>query len=429
MTNTKNAKYRVQNERGEFDVVHFETSMTQVKGLNDAMDEKAVKSEVNEHFRQLGQKVTNAEGVASGINTRLGQAEKTITSNTQAIQAEVKRAQGVEQGLETRLATAEGKLNQLGETSLEDLKNQVETNKSGLAAEIERAQRIEAGLRTDVDLKATKAEFEAEKERVNGQLGLKATTAQFEEYKRTNDAAVKAKADAAQVTQDIATCLSNANSYADQKKSEAIEQANENIQLAHTNLDEKIDGVNEIVSGHTKDIQSLKQTIGNKNSKTLVYATMEEFEEAAPGLHPKKGDLAFVVNIKKAFIYKEEDAAIALGDVVPPQGWMFFDEISTELDLSEYAKTADVTRQVNEVDSKITKEVSRATAKEKDIDAKADRAISNIAAEVIARGTAIKQAVSESENKLNTKIEGIVTVGGSQPSGKAQNHIWIEFLN
>lgn len=87
------------------------------------------------------------------------------------------------------------------------------------------------------------------------------------------------------------------------------------------------------------EIQGIKSTIANTNSNTLVYANMGEFNDAAASLNPKVGDLVFVVDVKKAFIYKGEDA-VALLDLVVPEGWVLFDEISTDVDLADYLTKA-----------------------------------------------------------------------------------------
>lgn len=88
------------------------------------------------------------------------------------------------------------------------------------------------------------------------------------------------------------------------------------------------------------EIDNIKSTIANTNSNTLVFDSMDEFNSAIASLEPKVGDLAFVIDIKKAFIYKGADA-VAMLDIVVPVGWVLFDEISTELDLADYLTKAD----------------------------------------------------------------------------------------
>ena len=39
MSNIKNAKYRIKNEQGQYEVIHFETSMGQVVGLDEKVAE------------------------------------------------------------------------------------------------------------------------------------------------------------------------------------------------------------------------------------------------------------------------------------------------------------------------------------------------------------------------------------------------------
>lgn len=88
-------------------------------------------------------------------------------------------------------------------------------------------------------------------------------------------------------------------------------------------------------------INEVKATITDKNSNTLVFSTMDEFLGAS--LTPKVGDMVFVVDVKKAFIYKGADAAVVLDLPTPPAGWVLFDEISTEIDLADYLTKAEAT--------------------------------------------------------------------------------------
>nr|DAF52798.1 MAG TPA: hypothetical protein [Siphoviridae sp. ctqSm5]DAJ60302.1 MAG TPA: hypothetical protein [Caudoviricetes sp.] len=90
------------------------------------------------------------------------------------------------------------------------------------------------------------------------------------------------------------------------------------------------------------EINNLKSAISDKNSSTLVYSTMDEFNGAVASLDPKVGDLVFVLDVKKAFIYKGAGAgAVAMLDIVVPEGWVLFDEISTDVDLVDYLTRED----------------------------------------------------------------------------------------
>lgn len=90
------------------------------------------------------------------------------------------------------------------------------------------------------------------------------------------------------------------------------------------------------------EINNLKSAISDKKSSTLVYSTMDEFNGAVASLDPKVGDLVFVLDVKKAFIYKGAGAgAVAMLDIVVPEGWVLFDEISTDVDLVDYLTRED----------------------------------------------------------------------------------------
>ena len=119
------------------------------------------------------------------------------------------------------------------------------------------------------------------------------------------------------------------------------------------------------------EIDGLKAAIGDKNSNTKVFETMDEFNAFAATAEPKVGDLVFVIDVKKSYIYRGEDVAtFAAADPQPPAGWMFFDEISSEVDLAEYAKTADMQAADKELDGKITAEVTARTQADEALDGK-----------------------------------------------------------
>lgn len=88
-------------------------------------------------------------------------------------------------------------------------------------------------------------------------------------------------------------------------------------------------------------INDVKALITDKNSNTRVFTNMEEFHGALSSMTPKVGDLVFVIDVKKAFIYKGEGAVAVLASIAVPTGWVLFDEISTELDLADYLTKAD----------------------------------------------------------------------------------------
>ena len=82
MTNIKNAKYRIKNEEGQYEVVHFETSMKQVIGLDGKVAEiegsiadRYTKEETNGFFQSVGAEIDAVEAIAEGLNTRLTTVE------------------------------------------------------------------------------------------------------------------------------------------------------------------------------------------------------------------------------------------------------------------------------------------------------------------------------------------------------------------
>ena len=421
----KNAKYRVQNEGGEFEVIHFETNMGQVQGLNDAMDLKADQADVDSSFRDLDGEITKIEGIASGLSGRIDAAEAANSKNERDLQTEVSRATEKEGQLEERLVQAETTLRDTVGAGLEELKKQVEANKSGISEEQKRAEEEEAKITQALGTKVSQDDFNAEQIRVNKALADKATQVSLDEAKADFERKIKEKADSEKVVQDIAASLVEANAYTDEKKAEADQHAQQLVDA----LEERVDGIDTRVGNNEGEIAKLKVAVSNKNSNTQVFANMDEFTRAAAGLQPKKGDLAYVLDIKKAYIYNELNV-IVLNGVQPPAGWVLFDEISTEADLKDYIKSTEVAEKIQKVEANLNKEVERAQAKEGEIEGKVDTNIAGIATERSEREEAIRGAESNLEEvgqRLNDKIDaGLPTIGNSQPMGKGTNHIWIE---
>lgn len=120
------------------------------------------------------------------------------------------------------------------------------------------------------------------------------------------------------------------------------------------------------VGTNSSDIQNLKDAIANKNNATIVVSTESEIETA--NAEPKIGDLAFVINSKRAYIYKGVDTLSAVG---VPTGWVVFDEITNELDLVAYLKKEEAETTYRKNDTKIA-EADLDTALTQKIDGKAE---------------------------------------------------------
>ena len=110
----------------------------------------------------------------------------------------------------------------------------------------------------------------------------------------------------------------------------AIEVANGRLTAVTSRVDVLEGNVSDLREADEKlasDIQSIKDHIAGQGSDTKVFANMDEFIGA--NLTPNVGDMAYVLDFKKAFIYRGEDAPAVLDVANVPAGWVIFDEIST----------------------------------------------------------------------------------------------------
>ena len=100
------------------------------------------------------------------------------------------------------------------------------------------------------------------------------------------------------------------------------------------------------------EIQEIKHHFSNKGSDTLIFATRQAFEQAE--LSPKTGDLIYILDEKKAYIYSSDE-------------FILFDEITTEEDLKDFIKTEEVETALGETDSHLSTEIERAQSVEDDL--------------------------------------------------------------
>ena len=405
MTNIKNAKYRIKNEEGQYEVVHFETSMGQVQGLDEKVAEvegliadRYTKSQSDEMFRTVGTEIDAVEEVANGLNTRLTSVEGEVVGLQTGLANEIARATGVEADLQAQINALDveiEKINHVGTGILAQAKEHtnVEIEKvNGVIAGLEgQLQGSNGALQGNID--ALAGVVEANKVAIEGTVGAL-------------DGRV------AVVEGKVATLEGN-----------VADLAVEDARLA-------------------QEIQNIKDVIAGQGSDTLVFSTMDEFLGAS--LTPKVGDMVFVVDVKKAFIYKGADAAVALDLPTPPAGWVLFDEISTEIDLVDYAKKSEVEALIAVLDAKVVAETERAVEAERVLDEaiKALSAIVSANSEAIANleGVTASQGTEIADLKANTYtrpevdalIDEAVTAqmnygGKVEPEGKKTGHVWIEF--
>lgn len=258
--------------------------------------------------------------------------------------------------------------------------------------------------------------------------------------------------------------LVDAKAYADTKAGEvtdaykladtatltsAKEYADGQVKVAKEALEASITEVSGKVTTNEEEITKLKDVISNKNSNTIVVNT--EAEIATANSNPKVGDLAFVITSKRAYIYNGV-TVLAAG---VPEGWVVFDEITSEVDLVDYLKKEEAERTYRKSADKIA-EVDLATELAEKINGKADQSFvtseigtltQRIADEENNRQTQdglldgkitslsgtvteLQGKVNENYTAVNNKIDKNVTaVSSLEPVGTAEGHVWLEILN
>lgn len=205
---------------------------------------------------------------------------------------------------------------------------------------------------------------------------------------------------------------------------------NKALKDAKAYTDEKvqeINGVNSSLTGRVdtneREIASLKEAVTNKNNNTVVVNT--EAEIATANAEPKVGDLAFVINSKRAYIYKGVEAS---SERNVPAGWVVFDEITSELDLVDYLKKTDAEATYRKKTDKIAEEDLATELTEKlngkldsgQVDAKISAAVNPVSQKADANDAAIKKEVSDRKGEI-TRVEGLVTAETSARDEAIEN--------
>ena len=323
----RKAKYRVKNSAGKYEVVYLETSADQVEQTADRVF------------------VTPAE-------------KSQITSNKEAIAAETQAREAAVNGLSGRLDVVEGDGEGSINKALQDAKSYADTKVS----EVNGANEALSGRVNTL---------EGEMAKVDGKIST-AKTGAVEDAKTYTDAEIT-KIDTAYKAAD-AQVLSDAKAHAEAKVQEAktalegsISVVDGKVASAKTELQGNIDILAGRVSTNESEISKLKDAVSNKNSNTIVVETEDEI--ATANANPKVGDMAYVISTKRAYIYKGVDA---LSAKAVPQGWVVFDEITSELDLVNYLKKSEAEATYRKLSAKIA-ESDLATELVNKIDAKADK--------------------------------------------------------
>ena len=406
MSTIKNAKYRIKNEEGQYEVVHFETSMGQVQGLGEKVAEvegliadRYSKTESDAMFRTVNNEIDAVEAIAEGLNTRLTSVEGEVVGVKGELANEIARAEGVEANLQSQI--------------------------NGLEGQIEAINHPESGI-----LKQSKDYTDSKIADVNGVIGnlegqLGASNAELEG--KITDLAGTVEANKVAIEGTVASLegrLVGVTGRVDGLEGNVADLRGEDARLA-------------------SEIQNIKDVIANQGSDTKVFATMDEF--LAADLSPKVGDMVFVIDVKKAYIYKGEEvpAALELPDYV--NGWILFDRISTEIDLVDYAKKDEVEALIAVLDAKVVAETERAQSAEQALNdaiealrvivAGNGEKITALEGTVAAQGEAIEGLTQNTYTKeeVDQIVDNAVTaqmsyMGKVEPADKKVGHVWIELM-
>lgn len=367
----RKAKYRVKNSEGKYEVVYLETSADQVEETSDRVfvtpDEKSQ-----------------------------------ITSNKEAIAAETQARETAVNGLSGRLDVIEG----TGEGSVKKALQDAKTYTDGKVQEVnganaalsEKVEANKAALGTvDTRIATAKGEaIESAKTYTDGEIGKIDTAYKAADTKVLEDA----KADAQAKVQEAKAALEGSISTVDGK-----------VDSAKTELQGNIDTLAGRVSTNESEISKLKDAVSNKNSNTIVVNTEDEIATSNP--NPKVGDMAYVISSKRAYIFKGVDA---LSAKAVPQGWVVFDEITSELDLVNYLKKSEADTTYRKLADKIaeadlaTELVSKIDSKldGTQVDSKISAAVSPVSTKVDTNEAAIAKEVSDRQGEIS-RVEGLVT--------------------
>lgn len=366
----RKAKYRVKNSEGKYEVVYLETSADQVEETSDRVF------------------VTPAE-------------KSQITSNKEAIAAETQARTEAVNGINGKLDVINGSEETTGSISkaLKDAKayadEKVQEVNGANSALSKRVEANEAALGT-VDTRIATAKGEAVE---SAKAYTTSEIAKIDAAYKAADAQVlsDAKAHAEAKVQEAKTALESSISVVDGK-----------VDSAKTELQGNIDTLAGRVSTNESEISKLKDAVSNKNSNTIVVETEDEI--ATANANPKVGDMAYVISTKRAYIFKGVDA---LSAKAVPQGWVVFDEITSELDLVNYLKKSEADTTYRKLADKIaeadlaTELVSKIDSKldGTQVDSKISAAVNTVNEKVVANTAAITQEVADRKSEI-TRVEG-----------------------
>ena len=365
----------------------YKNADTAINGRLDALESNTA---------DLEQIRTDIESNTSAINREVADRQAAVKSVDDKLTAEVSRATAAEVALGKRIDGVESTL----ASEIQETKELVDTK---AAETLQSAKSYTDGKVTEINANHSKL---AERVTTNeGQLATVDSRIATAKTQAVNDAKAHTNAEIAKIDTAYkaadAQVLSDAKAHAESK----IAEAKTTLEASINAVDTKANGINtkvvavegnvtaltQRVSTNESDIANLKDAVSNKNNNTIVVNTEDEI--ASENTNPKVGDIAFVVSSKRAYIYKGV-AALAVENA--PAGWVVFDEITSELDLVDYMKTADANATFRKLSDKIA-EGDLATELSTKINNKADK--SYVDGEL---------AKKTNEAYVNNKVESVV---------------------
>ena len=376
----------VEGLSDRLEVIEGEGEGSVKKALQDAKSYTDGKvSEINSNHQELSEKVSANETAIEELNSKVDSAVEGLEGEISRVESAYKAADTTIKG---RLDSLESETADLGKIRTDIAANTDAINKevtdreaavkavdNKLTTEVSRATAAEVALGKRIDgvesdltsgLNNTKEYVDGKVSEINanhnklaervttneGQLATvdtrisAAKTEAINSSKSYTDGEI-VKLDTALKAADVQV-LSDAKAYTDAQVLSSKTALETKIDEEVKTINDSIDALDGRVSTNESDIANLKTAISNKNNNTIVVNT--EAEIATENPNPKEGDLAYVISSKRAYIYKGVNA-IAVRNV--PTGWVVFDEITSELDLKDYLKSADAASTYRRLDTAI----------------------------------------------------------------------------
>lgn len=361
----------------------------------------------------LGQIRTDIEANESAITKEVSDRTTAVSAVDGKITAEVNRATIAEKALSDRLDIVEGTEEVEGSIAkaLADAKADAAA-KSAQALNDAKAYTDEKVLEANTNITELEKKVEANKaalDLVDGKISTAKSEA-IQSAKTYTDGEI-GKIDTAYKAADVKT-LNDSKAYADTE----IGKAKTALESSISSVDGKVTTLTGKVTAAEGEIANLKEAVTNKNNNTIVVETEAEISTANE--NPKVGDLAFVINSKRAYIYKGPEAVTAKN---APEGWVVFDEITNELDLVKYLKKEDAETLYRKKADKIaeadlaTELAAKINSKldANQVDSKISAAVTPVSEKTNANESAINKEIADRKGEI-TRVEGLVTTSKNQ---------------